>query len=192
MQLRSSRLALLAVAALAVGTLTACAPEPDPAPSWTASASPEVAEPLFASDEEALAAAEAAYAAYQAAFDSVSADGGSDTAALNKVAEGAALERAMASAQKFKENAVFTTGESSFTTHKPQRLSYEAGGPVALVLYVCDDLTSLIAVGADGAPLAERDSAVLLPFVVEIGQGAGENLVLTAKDLWEGTNYCAN
>ena len=56
---------------LFVVALVGCAPEDSPVPPPT----PDV-KPLFASDEEALAAAEEAYAAYLAMSDEISHDGG--------------------------------------------------------------------------------------------------------------------
>lgn len=70
-------LAALVAALLSVGVgigLVGCVPGPDASPSPTATA----AGPRFASDEEALAAAEEAYAAYLAMSDRIAQDGGRD------------------------------------------------------------------------------------------------------------------
>ena len=194
MQLRSARLAaLLAVTALAAGTLTACVPEPDPdpAPRWTASASPEVAEPLFASDEEALAAAEAAYAEYQRLVDVASTSGGVETAGLDVVSDGAALERALADAEDFREAQIHSTGATSFTVHKAQSLKYESSEGTELRIYVCDDVSAAGLWASNGDSLVDQEGSPLIPFEITVAFVARKGLVLVEKNYWKGTDFCA-
>ena len=86
----------IAAVALAVLLLSGCVPQqstdtPTPEPSST---------PVFATEEEALAAATAAYAAYQAGVDLALAT--YSTSDISKVAGGTALKSALESVESFK------------------------------------------------------------------------------------------
>lgn len=190
MQLRSSRLALLAVTALAVGTLTACAPEPDPAPSWTASASPEVAEPLFASDEEALAAATAAYARYLVVTDEVLSTGGQSPHRLHEVAIGQALEYELAGARDFAESGLYATGSTVFTVHRLQSVKPHGSGGSEVRFYVCDDLSNADLFDQTGVSQADPAGQVIFPFEIAVVGQSNEGLKVAEKNLWTGGGFC--
>lgn len=190
MQLRRSHPAALAVSALLVGTLAACASEPDPAPSWTASASPEVAEPLFASDEEALAAAEAAYARYLVVSDAVLSAGGQSPERLREVAVGQALEYELAGARDFAESGLYATGSTLFTVHRLQSVKPHESGGSEVRFYVCDDLSNADLFDQTGVSQADPEGQVIFPFEIAIIGPSAAELKVAEKNLWTGGGFC--
>ncbi|MET1002316.1 MAG: hypothetical protein ABWZ15_10945, partial [Acidimicrobiia bacterium] len=96
---------------LAALAASGCAPEPaaphTPAPTST---------PLFASDEEALAAAEEAYAAYQEVSDRILADGGSSPERLLDVATEKQYEYEKPGFDEARSRNFHSTGASTFDT----------------------------------------------------------------------------
>ncbi|HEU0205628.1 MAG TPA: hypothetical protein VFQ74_02915, partial [Pseudolysinimonas sp.] len=107
---------LLVTAALLVA-LAGCVPtnaHPSESPSATAT-------PVFASDAEALAAAENAYAAYQAAVDKSLQT--SSLEGLDSVATGDALETARSSVDTFQKEGRTQRGDSKVRKVAPADLS---------------------------------------------------------------------
>ena len=102
-------LAVIAVGAL-VWTLTACSsPAPAASPTPTLSAS---AEPIFASDEEALAAAVAAYERYRSVSSEIASDGGAQPERISAVVSEQLADRYMEEFDALREGGLRTEGES--------------------------------------------------------------------------------
>lgn len=104
----SPRLPLTALAATAaLALLTGCTPEPA-VPTAPPAAT---AEPLFATDEEALAAAEAAFEEYLRVAFEVFASGGENAETLETVATDEVLGDDLERAEQFREQGLRQTGE---------------------------------------------------------------------------------
>ena len=134
--LRPAAAALVLFAALAA---TGCTPEPakphTPAPSST---------PLFASDEEALAAAEEAYAAYVAVNDQVYEDGGVGAERLEQVATGAQLEADTLGMNEVARLGYHSSGKTSFDNISLQQYQPDAADGVSVVtVYLCQDVSGI-------------------------------------------------
>ena len=109
--------ALLAAAGLLVITLTGCQTDdppivPQPEPSTT---------PLFASEEEALAAAEEAYAGYLAASDAVLAGGGLDPERTYPFLTETMQEQQVKSLKLYLDSGWHTSGASIFDRFEVQQ-----------------------------------------------------------------------
>jgi hypothetical protein len=132
--------AVALVLALVVSGCAGDQPEaPGPTPTPTA---------LFRSDEEALAAATNAYAAYQEVADDVASDGGSEPDRFEAVAEGDALENGRRGAQQFAEARVHATGRTAIAfvdlVHVPRTVNE------TLVARVCLDVSAVDVVDETG------------------------------------------
>ncbi|WP_157509752.1 hypothetical protein [Leifsonia sp. Root4] len=184
-----ARVVRVMLGALVVASLAGCAASPVPAP--TAPATPDAAAPLFASDEEALAAAEEAYGAYQAAFDSVSASGGAEVDALETVASGVALERARSSAADLLAAGARGIGDTSFSIHKVQSMEYASPAETRIALYVCDDVSGADLLDAKGDSLVLPDRPTLVPFEIVLAATERGLLILAEKNFWAGESYCS-
>ena len=180
------RLGAAAAVVAAVLCLGACAPEdpgPKPSPDPTST-------PLFASDEEALAAAEEAYGRYQAVSDAILIDGGTNTDRLLEVATSEKLAYEEAGYEDFRANGYRSTGGSTFDRMTLQNRN--DGVESFVSVYVCDDVTAVDIVGPDGVSVVASNRPDRFPRTVdfipaEIGRAA---LIVSVIDEWTGENFC--
>ena len=174
------------IAALALVLLLAgcvpTAPETSPTPVPTAT-------PVFASEEEALAAAEEAYAAYQAATDSVTAAGGTDGSPLRNLVTPEQYERETAGLAAFAATGWRTVGTSSFDSMIIQ--SYDDSGFAHISVYVCSDVGAVRLIDDAGTDVTPPSRPNRLPLVVEFeAADRRSNLLISSSDIWDGGDYC--
>jgi len=176
--------ALLA-AALIVLTLTGCQPDdpvviPQPEPSST---------PLFASEEEALAAAEEAYAGYLAASDAIQTDGGVNPERIEQFVSEDLRDQTMDDLSLLADRNWHAVGQTSYDSVEVQQFTDE-GGVAAIVVYACLDVSNVRifdAMNVDQTPLSRVDRVPLeLEFVAE----ATAKFVLSRSEVWSGDNFC--
>ncbi|MFD5226847.1 hypothetical protein ACFWHT_14620 [Microbacterium sp. NPDC058342] len=135
---------------LALGVLTACTPPPEPQPTKTA---------LFSSDEEAFAAAEKTYRAYNDAGNARR--NGNEESNPQDYLTGTALDADIRGRQDLKAAGLKTTGSATVTKFLPVGGSIESHGE-RLAVVVCLDaskITTVNAAGEDVTPI-DRPSAV--------------------------------
>ena len=183
-RLRAGALATIAAVTLLAAGGCAGAPAPTPAPTSSAAANP-----IFATDEEALAAAEAAYEKFLVASAVMTGSGGSDTSALEAVAAGEALAAQVESAEAYAKEHIHSTGRREFETHKLQSVEPIGKNEIAVTFYVCDDLRGLTVLREDGSSAVSPDRVVDVPYLVTV-EGGEQTLKVSGKDLWERENYC--
>jgi hypothetical protein len=145
------------------------------------------ATPIFASEEEALAAAEEAYSAYQAAVDlalqTLDDDG------LEAVAVEPALGTARDSVERLRAEGSHQVGDTIVASVFPTDLSplVDAGNVGEAQVYACLDLTSVAIVAADGS---ESSSSVdRFPMIVTLSV-QGSKLLVASEEVWDGDNFC--
>ena len=182
--LRPAAAALVLFAALAA---TGCTPEPakphTPAPSST---------PLFASDEEALAAAEEAYAAYLAVSDQISAEGGLYPERIDAHVVPELRDQARKSLEAFRERNLHTAGLSSFDSTRLQGVSYPEAGGAKVTIYACLDIGSVRLISESGSDVTPADRVDRLPLQVSfVSETPPSTLLLQSSDSWSGENFCA-
>ncbi|MFD5864727.1 hypothetical protein ACFWGP_07245 [Agromyces sp. NPDC127015] len=181
----ATALAAAGLAGVLVFGLSACSPEPAPKPSPTPSAS---AEPIFASDEEALAAAVKAYEAFEELSYTIAADGGKDPGRIEQVATPRYSEQLEAEFAQYLEAGIHADGETHLGSYELVEYD-ERGDRVEVSLYLCSDVTDvrvLDEAGADVTPEDRRDVTPLQAFLV----GDDEHLLVDKVDLWSGTDFC--
>lgn len=164
-------------------------PGATPTPTAARSASPSP-EPIFASDEEALAAAEAAYERFLVASAEVTQSGGHDVDSLNQVAVGDALDTQLESAATYVSDNLRSTGQRTFTTHSLQSFVEDVSRGAVVTFYVCDDLRGLDVLDPSGASVVAADRVVDVPYLVVV-EGRPETMKVSEKDLWERNNFCS-
>ena len=145
-----------AVALVLVGTLSASgcaseAPAADPTPTPSAT-------PLFASDEEALAAAEEAYAAYLAVTDEIYAEGGAGSDRLASVAAGTLLEADSTGMADVAKLGYRSVGETKFDSFSLQSYSPNAADLKSIVVaYLCQDVSGVDVFDPSGSSVVSDD-----------------------------------
>ena len=176
-----------AVALVLVGALSAsgCAPEvpaadPTPTPSAT---------PLFASDEEALAAAEEAYAAYLAVTDAIYAEGGAGIEKLATVAAGKQLNEDTQGFAEVERLGLHSIGATTYDGVELQQFDRESEeGKGVVTIYVCQDVSLVDVFDASGASVVRTDRPDRTRFEVKFdgdSESSGLSLRVSGVVPWE-------
>ena len=170
---------------LAVGTLSGCTSAPVPAPSNTSA--PET-PPVFASNEDALAAATAFYVAYQGMANTISRDGGTDPQRITPFVTSEMLPGEIASFERLSEKGVHLVGDLAFDSMTIQSADLSRG---SLVVYMCLDVSATDIVDSAGISIIPPDRVSRHPLQVALtGDSMKNRLLLERSELWTGTNFC--
>ncbi|MCB1282027.1 MAG: hypothetical protein KDB18_10950 [Salinibacterium sp.] len=150
---------------------------PEPGPGAT---------PVFASDEEALAAATDAYAKYRSVLDEIFTKGGNDLSKLATVATGDQLQVEMSSFAEIKNRGLHSTGGTTFTTQGLQQ--YDPGSPDGhsiVVAYICEDVSSVDVLNSSGESVVspDRPDTSLYEVAFDLDSG-GQQLLVSHKERW--------
>ncbi|MDQ0615900.1 hypothetical protein QF046_003541 [Microbacterium sp. W4I4] len=127
----------LSAGLLALGMLAACTPEPEPKPTKTA---------LFASDEEAFAAAEETYGAYTDALNSTDISDASTFEPVYSWNTGTALASEKEALTLYHAEELTRTGDSTFDSFEPLTASN-----VEVVVQLCIDVSAVDLLRSDGS-----------------------------------------
>lgn len=177
------RLLLVAGAAVILVAMTGCVdPKPPITPSPTATAAP-----VFASEEEALAAAEEAYAAYLAVSDAVSGDGGKHPERLEGYMTAEELDRAV---ERFSDLAASGRHTQGSTVFRSSTLQHWDDMEVAM--YLCLDVSGVRVLDAQGTDVTPIDRPDHIPLEVTFRVEAPTALLLESSDVWEGAEICGS
>jgi len=176
------RLGAAAAVVAAVLCLGACAPEdpgPKPSPDPTST-------PLFASDEEALAAAEEAYGRYQAVSDAILKDGGANPERLLEVATQDQFEYEKNGYERAAASKHHSTGASTFRIDELQGIS-----DTQVDVYLCENLSAVDILDETGTSVVSPDRPDIFPRVASFVRPADDaSLVVSNIDEWSGEDFC--
>jgi len=169
------------VAALSV---SACAPPspakpPKPSPSSTA---------LFATDEEALAAAEEAYREYQHVSDAILIDGGADPERLLEVATQAQYEYEKAGYDMALSRGYHSTGGSAFDSVTLK----ERDDRGTITVFLCEDVSGVDIRDSDNVSVVPSGRPDRFPLVVSFvaADSAESRLRVSEVQDWNEDNFC--
>ena len=173
----------IAALALAVLLLSGCLPQqsavtPTPEPTST---------PVFASEEEALAAATAAYAAYLAVSDQIGADGGANPERLKPLVTAEWLAKEVGAFKEFSSTGWRQSGLTTLRSSALQQFSDDS-----VTLYVCTDANETRFYDSSGADVtpAVRQTESSLEVSFAIGASADGRLLLEGNDPWAAESFC--
>lgn len=184
--MRFSNLAPLTIGVLLLASLSGCAP----------SGTPESPEPTatfvapYATDEEALAAAEEAYAEYLRVSDEVVIDGGADEERLESVATGRFLEKSMEEMREFSANGYRASGTTSFSDIALQRYSSSVGPTDLISVYLCSDVSGTDVLNANGESLVADSREDLATLQVTFSLDEPEKKLLVSDQLLWKSGEC--
>jgi hypothetical protein len=180
---RPAALALGVAAALLLSGCTGDTPVVLPSPQSTTA-------PVFASDEEALAAAEEAYGRYLAASASITKPNGEPIDSIAPFAHPDYLEELETGLQALRDQDRYIEGQVKITSAELQQLSDDFQNPVVLALYICLDVSRTRVVDEEGKDVTpERQEVVPLEVGFET-EGREPQLVLTSSESWTGEDFC--
>jgi hypothetical protein len=181
------RTGYVVVTAALLVALAGCVPT---APSG--SSSPSVsATPVFASDAEALAAAEKAYAAYLKVSDQIFVDGGKDPERLLTVATRQVYAGELEGFQTAAKNGWHSTGGSQADNYSLE--SFDPGDLKDMItVYLCSDVSQVDVLDASGRSVVSPNRPARTAFEVTFAPKAADSevLVVSDKNLWTGGGVC--
>jgi hypothetical protein len=177
----------LVLATAVMLALAGCVPSDSPATS-APSASPT---PVFASDAEALAAAEAAYAAYLKVSDQIFIDSGKYPERLHSVATKSVYRDEAKAFRSAQEKGWRSTGGSIADNFSLE--SYQPGDPGHIVtVYLCSDVSNVDVLDPSGKSVVSPNRPSRTPFEVsfEYRPSAAGRLVVGDSTVWVGEGVC--
>ncbi len=182
-----SALPLVALACAVSLLLSGCVPE-DPVVVPPAE---QTVEPMFATDEEALAAATDAYKAYLEMSDLIAQEGGKDPERIAPYVTNSALEDQTSQFSPFQESSLRTVGATAFDGMKLQQFSELQPGRAEVVTYVCLDVSAVQVINSSGKDVTPQSRDNRLPLEVEFeNQGQRGKLLVSRSETWPGSDFC--
>ena len=146
------------------------------------------ATPIFASEEEALAAAEEAYAAYLAMSNLIGSEGGVDPERIAPLVTADRLEIELRGFETLRQSDLRLVGRTSFETIEVQRLELTPED-VEIVFYVCWDASGSRVMNDSGVDVTPPDRVDRLVLeVVMVTSGGKPPLILASDDAWQDSS----
>ncbi|TFD73825.1 hypothetical protein [Cryobacterium gelidum] len=172
--------------------MAAPAPSNTAEPVAVATAAPTEAPPVFASNDEALAAAKSAYANYLTAGDAAGAigsDSWNNYLSLTTSSETVGVVKAR---EKMKENGWSFTGTTTFDSMVIQSSNALPDGSWEIRAYLCLDLSGSGMVDTSGASQTKPDRQLRSPMVVVFvaPKEKSHQLLISESPIWSGSNFC--
>ncbi|MER3389136.1 MAG: hypothetical protein RJQ01_03805 [Microcella sp.] len=180
-----SRRPLALVTSLLVLAVVGCTPTTVLPPAGA----PSEEAPLFASDEEALAAATEAYEEFLAALDAVLADPSGSQSTLERLASGDALLEAQDSIESFRERRWRLLGSRQVLNSTLQQVNH-LSGIAEVSIYVCETTegTDVIDEGGESQVADEREELTSFELILRFEEP--ETGVLHTRSLWPSEEIC--
>ncbi|QNE46253.1 hypothetical protein F1C58_04565 [Glaciihabitans sp. INWT7] len=151
------------------------------------------ATPVFASEAEALAAATKAYAAYSAASDMVTSQGGANPERISPFVSVNQLSRELKGFKYYEENAVSSVGNTKFDSVRIETYSGAAQKDFELSVLLCSDISAIRLVDSSGTNITPANVPNRSPLEVgfELGAPPKAKLIVSRSDSWTGTDFCS-
>lgn len=144
---------------------------------------------MYASEEEALAAAEELYGRYLRIANKIGQGGWKDTSGYAEVARGDALESELSSAAEFLAKGYRQTGDISFDSMSLQQLSDRGPSHVAITVYLCADVSDVGLVDKSGQSVVPTGRPDRQPIEMDLDDSEG-SLKVSRSDVWSGSDFC--
>lgn len=142
-------------------------------------------QPLFSSDEEALAAAQAAYANYLEVSDQIARDGGANPERLKGLVSKSLYSDELSGFKQLQDAAWFASGRSTFDGVHLQKTS---GSEISA--YLCIDHSQIRLLDAGGLDVTSPSRVDRYPLVVTFSSSDNGVLTIDSSNTWSGQNFC--
>ncbi|TFD52223.1 hypothetical protein E3T55_06325 [Cryobacterium frigoriphilum] len=185
-------LAKLVILTVVVG-LSGCAATPEPTPPPPVPSPTETFTPIFANNDEALAAATTAYAAYEELATVVASEGAINPERIQAVTSGSYEQFLLADLAEARSAGLRTIGTATFDGVRLQRVDERAtGGVSVVVVYLCSDVSQVDVLDANNASQVAADRVPRTALEVGFDWEPGLDGVLTvgSRVAWKGGGVC--
>ena len=184
------RLTAFAAAVSVLLLVSGCAPKPVE-PLKPVTPVPEHSERLFETPEEALAAAEAAYAEYQAMSNLIASEGGKDPERIAPYVTEELLPRELEVSGLFTQYELRAEGEATFDSIRLQQYFTASEGHTTVVVYLCNDVSPARIIDKSGADVTpDRPERVLLEVEFEARGPEPIEMLVARSEIWDETLPC--
>jgi len=140
----------------------------------------------YATDEEALAAAEEAYAEYTRVLEQILLEGGVEPERLEAAATGDFLTDSIEGLREFEAVGYRSTGETEYSNYLLQRYSPNAGPLEVVSIYLCSDVSGVDIQDASGKSVVDRNREDLATMQVSFSfDETRDSLLITDQQLWK-------
>lgn len=146
--------------------------------------------PIFASEEEALAAAEDAYAAYLEMSALIAIDGGANPERIAPFVTEEQLADELEGSQYFVENGIHASAGGTIVSTTLQQYS-ESGRSAEVVVYVCLDVSAVRILDSSGADVTPADRAPHVALEVVLDGDSSEKLLIVDSQQWPNSDSCS-
>ena len=147
--------------------------------------------PVFASEEEALAAAEDAYAAYLEIWSEIAAEGGVAPDRLAPYATGEFYDEELEGLALFRDNGWRSVGTSQVKAIELQYVDLSGSASTeVLAAYLCIDVSGVDVLDASGTSVVSPDRPDLQAFEVFFDLLDGGTLLPSSRDTWDSESVC--
>jgi len=146
--------------------------------------------PIFASDEEALAAAEDAYAAYNEVSALIAMDGGADPERIAPFVTEEQLTDELEGSDFYQRNGIHASSGGVVTSTVLQQY-IESDGQAEVVVYVCLDVSGARILDASGADVTPVDRAPVIALEVVLTGDDPTSLLIADSQQWSSTDFCS-
>ena len=177
----------LAIATLIACSVAGCLPL-DPAPLPTIA---PTGTPLFSSDEEALAAAEEAYAAYLAVSDQIAQEGGANPDRLAAYVTDEWLVNEVDAFTRLAETGRRQIGQTTFRNTALQQYEVSPMGE-SITVYACLDFGATKFVDELGQDVSAPERLTVATFEIQlaVSKDRTAQLLVSGSELWETQSVC--
>ncbi|MDH6235969.1 hypothetical protein [Cryobacterium sp. CG_9.6] len=177
-------------AVLTALALAGCAAAP--IPTWTNSPDPVVA-PVFASNDEALAAAVTSYEAYGAMSNQITNEGGVNPERITDFVSDAYLAVVLGSFASVQDDGLVGSGSSAFDTVSLVRYDDDSAASASVRVYLCLDVTDVVFtdLGGNVTTPPERRNRIPLEVSLISSPSASTKLVVDKEETWPGNDFCS-
>ena len=149
-------------------------------------------EPLFASDEEALAAAEAAYSKYLSISDEIGASGGEDVDRLAAAVTGEQLLREEEAFASYVEKGLKTVGQTQLRAFEIQQSTQSESDIASIGAYACADASGVRVFDKSGKDVTPSDRQNVRAFEINLrsAESMSKQLLIDRVSAWSGDGIC--
>ena len=172
---------LIAIPLIAIA-LAGCSAQ-TPTPQETTAATEQ--KPLFATDAEALAAAEAAYANYLEVSDQIARDGGANPERLKGLVSEDQYAIEIQNFAEYSKAGFHSTGNSTFDTFHISNSNQNDFSS-----YLCVDVSTSRVINSEGIDVTPTTRSDRWPLVVNFSFRTDGTALISGSETWTGTNFC--
>ena len=148
------------------------------------------AAPLFATEEEALAAAEEVYTRYVAVSEAITSEGGTNPERIAPFVSEQWLEHEIEAFKSFASSGRHQVGRSRLYDARLQQYVDSGDGRASISMYTCVDFSNVRFFDSNGIDATPTNRPDVITMVVEFEAESKAELRISSSEPWTGSSSC--